>query len=358
MSEVTLEKGRFGHAIKIAESIVSKNSPHPSLQCVLIEWDSERMSISSRGDAGNLTAFCPVISSVGSGRILIHPTRLGQFVAASRSDRVSLSEDGEKLVVKSGGQAVFNTLDPDTFPKVPDCSEDCTPVPGDEFRTAIKKSVTLTTDAFGVRRIPVVYLDWRDGLYCVASCENCISIVGPLHAEKRGVRAMITCDSAKILTQTEGDVGVCIEENRVCFTADNLQLIAPIAAWKFNRYATVPDAYDNTKATMPVGALLAACRQVAAVTDVECCHARLEVANGELTVSSTKSQYGSANAPVRCEHTGEDWTLVNNKYPLAFLSLQDDDENVELCIQDSNNATFRMNCGNHVYLLSPITVEG
>ena len=361
MPEVTLDKSKFTHAVKIAESIIKKNSPLAPAQCVLIEWSGSQMQISSTGDAGSMTVSCEVLSCSGSGRVLIHPSRLEQFVSASRSDRVSMSYDDkdEKLVVKSGGRATFNTLDPETFPKLPAFSEDCTPVPGDEFRLAIKKSIALTYDAFGSQRIPVVYLDWRKGLYFVASSENCISIVGPAHTECKGVRAMIPVESAKILLKTDGDVGVCIEDKRVCFTSDNIQFSSPIAVWKFNKYdPESPPACDKTVAKASVGAMLAACRQVAAVADVETQRVKFEVANGEIAVSNPATQFGEAEIPVRCEHTGEDWTLVNNKYPLMFLALQDDDDDFELCIEESNMKTFRMNCGNHVYLVSPMTVVG
>lgn len=361
MPEVTLDKSKFTNAVKIAESIIKKNSPLAPAQCVLIEWSGSQMQISSTGDAGSMTVGCEVLSCSGSGRVLIHPSRLEQFVSASRSDRVSMSYDDkdEKLVVKSGGRATFNTLDPETFPKLPAFSEDCTPVPGDDFRLAIKKSIALTHDAFGAQRIPVVYLDWRKGLYCVASSENCISIVGPLHAACQGSRAMIPVESAKLLLKTSGDVGVCIEEKRVCFSSDNIQFSSPIAVWKFNKYDPEnPPECDRTVAKASVGSMLAACRQVSALADVDKQRVKFDVAGGEIAVSNAASQFGEAEVPVRCEHTGEDWTLVSNKYPLMFLSLQNEDDDFELRIEESNMKTFRMNCGNHVYLVSPMMTEG
>lgn len=357
MSEVTIERSKFSHALQTARLIIKANSPNDRHQCVLLRWNKEQVSICSFGDLGMLTVICPVIESDGVGESLLHPVRLEQFVQGGNSDRVRLVEDGEKLKVYCApGSATFNTLDPSGF-SCYDGEPDGTPVDGDALREAMKSAAYLTSDSHGQKDHPAICVDWIDGLFIASSSRNSVSVIGPLHEAKVGQKAKVSHEIARILSKSSGDVSITFDENRVVFASENMLFATPHVNVFMNKYKTAIEKMDETVATLQVSTLMSAVKQASVFTEVESRAIMMTVADGTISVVPKASTHGLSSVSVRCEHTGDDWTKVDHKFPEMFLSLHPADADVTLKIKDANLHPLIMECGNHVYRIAAMTEE-
>lgn len=146
---IEVEKEQLLHTLDLVARISTKHQTLPVLQCVLITVDETKDSATFTATNLELGVKATVAATVKeTGTIAVPAALLQQTVQLLHDAKVTLSVDGEMLVVKSGGSnTTIKTFPHEEFPSIPQHEGTAQKVHGALFALGIKTAAFATSQS-------------------------------------------------------------------------------------------------------------------------------------------------------------------------------------------------------------------
>lgn len=250
--------------------------------------------------------------------ITILPLAIFTGILRNTTDDELTVELEDKLLTVRGhnGRWEMPTEDPAAFPDVPEFNADaCHEIKASILRDIITKTSFAHGDEdsrFSYSAVMVEAVDSElamvatDG-HCLARMPGVATHVGE-HSTKGKQRLVSPRAIGMVRKEIDGDdeclVRVCLRDADALFKTERTTIYTRLIERRFPKYENaVPKGPFKVTARLPVGRLLAACRQAAVMLDKETKRLIFDFKGGKLTISASAKTTGESAVELAVEHT-------------------------------------------------------
>ncbi len=251
-------KDRLSQALNKAERITSKNITLPVLSCILLEAKNSNLIIKATNLDLGIEISIPV-KVISPGRVAVSGSILNNFVNSINGDsNISLEEISGNLKVKTKhSESVIKSFPTDDFPNIPQVSN------GKKFTfnapALVKgfKSVMYSSSSSTIRPVlsSIMLSSEDDSVVFVATDSFRLSekrVATKKHKEFNQILIPFKNVSEIIRTVEDinDDLEVCLNENQISFTYDDLYVTSRVIDGSFPDYKQIIPKDIKTEVTL------------------------------------------------------------------------------------------------------------
>lgn len=357
----------FNKAVNKVSKIVSNHGSLPILSNILLTSDNGQIKLSATNlEIGINTWIGAKIEEEGS--LSVSAKLLQEFVAINKDKKLDFSTKNNTLNIKS---EKYNTnikgLPADDFPLIPNIKKEFfTKINSKILQEAIIKTVfACALDETRPILTGVLFKFEDKELNLVATdsyrlAEKKIELNTKIKKNTQIIVPQRTVlELGRILSETDGDVEIYLEENQIMFVFNNTEFISRLIEGAFPDYKQIIPKKTNIKAivnkeefssALKIGSIFA--RDVAN-------NIKIKFTDNILEVVAISPQIGDNLAKIKSEITGSNLEIAfNAKFILDFLNIQDT-ENIHILAVDKISPIIFKNPAdmNYLYIVMPLRIE-
>ena len=337
-------------ALSHIHGIVEVRHTLPILSNIIITTNDNSLSLSST----NLDIFCSddLEAEVGqNGSTSVSASTFYEIVKRLPSGseiHASLSEEDSTLVLKCG-RSKFNltTISPDDFPKI---SHDDLNIQFVLSATELKRMIDKTK--FAISNEETRY--YLNGVFLHQTQKNSIDILRavatdghrlaqydiPLPQGAKDMNGIIIPkkmiqELRRVLDDANGDINIQLNENKIKFSFNNMQIISKVIDGTFPDYTKVIPQSNDKSITTNNDELKKAIDRVSTVSLEKSRAVKLSLSNNLLSLNVNSHDLGNASEDLEIDYSYDNIEIgFNSKYLLDITS-QIQGKEVQILLSDS-----------------------
>lgn len=362
----------FAERFAAAASVAPTRSPKAILQqCKLtIDADGDGTLTATDLEVG-ITLDVPGCKASEPGSVILPTRRFGDILTRSADDELSLSVDGNTIVVR-GLRSEFKLPadDPALFPEVPPSPQGPTVVLASDLRRLVKLT-SYATDVASPRfalggvlaaiesnALAFVGTDGRRLAKAIAPLDPATTLIDTGQPASLPGTPVIPLKTLKLIERTidgDGPVYLAFTTQAVWLWTAGQTIYSRLVEGRYPRYQDVFPSNPTSTARTTAGALLSALNQAAIVTSEESRGIDLTFGDGLLTLAGMAADVGASRVMLDIAHDGPPVAVsVDPRYLADALKALPDDAEVKVELIDAKNAIV-LKADDFTYVVMPLT---
>lgn len=335
---ISVSTALLAKKLKQVEKIVAQKSILPIMSNVLLRAELNELKLSTTNMEVSLTTACPVI--VNAPGVITAPVKpLLDIVNQITEEQTHLMLEKHHVRVAAGAFKMrLQTLSAEDFPQLPQMPDGGMLLPGDAFKTMIRRVRYAISEADKRYFMNGALLSMTENLIAlIATDGKRVSITATKRtAPGAAVEIIIPTKTLDVLLSDESheDVMFAKDIRQMFFVSDDNVLTSRTVDGNFPNYKRIIPSANNCIAQIPRTALLAALKRVSLVSgDTRLLTFTLE--ENSLSLSSASAQVGDAIEHLPVVYTGPrfkiayEWNFISDflnaaANPTVKLALKDD----------------------------------
>jgi len=358
-------KEKLSYAISKAERITGKNITLPILSCVLLEAKDSILTIKATNLDLGIEISIPA-KVVKTGSIAVSGSVLYNFISNINNDKnVNLEViDGNLKVYTKHNQSIIKAFPIDDFPNIPKIKNEKTfnfNVPG-----LIKgfKSVLYSSSVSTIRPVlsSILVASEEDSVVFVATdsfrlAEKKIGVKKHKEFNQILIPFKNTGEIIRTLEDIKDDVEVCLNDNQISFSYENLYLTSRVIDGNFPDYKQIIPKEQKTEVVVLKQDFLSGLRISNIFADkFSQVTFKISTKDKKISISTKNSDIGENINNIDAVIKGEELTIsFNYKYIIdCFQSI--DSDSISLSFSDNNRPMIIKGVGDKsfLYLVMPM----
>lgn len=359
-------------ALSHLQSIVNKKNTLPILSNILIEADTELLTLSSTDMDISIkeTIKCNIIES---GSTTLNAQIIFDIIKKlpDTSEIEFISNDGKILTIRSNvSKFSLSCLPKDEYPIIETKSN------GQKFRVKSQIIYNLIDKTkFAISNEETRY--FLNGLYFNISAKDNSSVLtfvgtdghrlatssflnNNIKNELPGViipKKTIN-ELSKLLSDNSDDIEIDISSNKIIFFIDNLVLISKLIDGNFPDYTKVIPKNNNNHLTVKRINLLAAVDRVSTIANEKSPAIKFKLYNNLINLSTINNENSTATEDIEVNYVGDEIEIgFNSKYIMDILDNLEGDE-IKISFNDNTTPIIAQEqySSDTIYVLMPMRV--
>jgi DNA polymerase-3 subunit beta len=316
-------KEKLSAALAKAEKITSKNPTLPVLACVVLEADSQNLTIRSTNLDSAFEIEIPVKSSV-PGKVAVPGMIFSSFINSLKEKSVTLeTKEGNLLITTDHHQTTIKALSYEDFPTTPKVeSKNSFSVPARAFLKALR-SVSYSASISSVKpELASVYI-YGDGdfLYFVSTDSFRLAEKRLKLKEAKDVKPMVVPiknvnDIIKVFDDSEEDIKVSFEKNQISLSTKSMNFVSRLVDAPFPNYKDIIPKNPTTETTLLKQDLVDALKTLSVFSDkFNQANVKINPAKKSFILASKSNDIGESQSSVDAAASGEPIDMnFNHRY--------------------------------------------
>ena len=347
--EITVKTSDLVKELSLGQGVVEKKTTIPVLSNVLIEADSDGLTLTATDLELGIRSHCAAeVSKPGSTTLpakkLLDYVRLLPNAELS----VKVGENHSATIVCGRSRTRVAGMSRENFPELPTMPAPLTKIPAKALANAIQKTIfAVANEESRYTLIGSLMLLKEDSLTMVATDGHRLAYIKAttaLEGVSGEVRGLIPKKAMAELLKlaTEGGDSMLIEfatdENHLFFRCGERLLITRKLTGQFPDFERVLPKDHTTTISLVKEETVAAVRRVAQFADDRSRAVRFELSEGELKLAASGSDAGESEESIPVEYMGSKIKIgFNSQYLLDFMAVSETDS-VQLLLKDEESA--------------------
>ena len=364
--DIVISRETLHRALQTVQGVVeSRSSAMPVLQHVLLvtEGDTQVRMLATNLDIGLKGVFEAEVKKGGS--VTLNARKLFDIVRELPDADVHLVEENGQWVRMTCERSNFRFpgLPPSDFPSVPEPGGTPQKISAKVFGDMIRKTMfAISQDETRYTYNGVFMESEGDVLRLVATDGHRLAMIERPNAGAEFKEGVIIHKKAlgelvKLLSETEEDVEIYLDENHVIFTLGAIELSARLIDGDFPKYRQVIPEDNKCRIITDRDNLLRALRRVSLLSN-ETKMVKFVFTPGQLILTTNGSDAGEAEEILESDYSGEELTIgFNARYCLDVLGILED-QSICFELKDSlSPGIFKPKEGEgYIYVIMPMRV--
>ncbi len=371
--KLTIERTALLKALGHVQSVVERRNTIPILANVLIEAAKDKLSLTATDmDIAIVESVLAEVSRTGMTTVQAH-TLYDIVRKLPEGSQIGLEAAGDKgQVTLRAGRSTFAlaALPAEDFPKMA----------GGELQHGFELSAADLRGMIDRTRFAISTEETRyylNGIYFHAGQSNGLPVLRavatdghrlarmemalPAGAEKIPgviIPRKTVMELRKLLDETQGTVSVGLSDTRVRFAFDNAILTSKLIDGTFPDYERVIPTNNDKVLEVNCRDFAAAVDRVSTISTDKSRAVKLTIANGQLTLSATSPDAGSATEEIEVRYTGAPIEIGFNSRYLLDIAQQIEGEGARFSMADAASPTLVQDVTDTsaLYVLMPMRV--
>jgi len=370
--KLTIERAVLLKSLGHVQSVVERRNTIPILSNLKLDASDGALALNATDmDLDIIESVAADISTPGATTAPAHT--LYEIVRKlPEGSQVDINADGEGHLVLSSGRSRFtlSCLPADDFPVLSggDFGHEFT-LPVGEVRAMIDKTRFAISTEETRYYLNGIYLhagdlDGTAVLRAVATDGHRLARVDqPLPAGAKGMPGVIVPRKAvgelrKLVDETTEDIAVSLSENKIRFSFDDVVVTSKLIDGTFPDYQRVIPEGNDKQMEVDTKAFADAVDRVSVISSEKSRAVKLSLESGNLTLSASSSEDGSATEEIEASYEGEAMEIGFNASYLLDIIRQIEGANTRLLLADAASPTIlsEADAASALYVLMPMRV--
>jgi len=347
--EITVKTSDLVKELGLGQGVVEKKTTIPVLSNVLIEADSDGLTLTATDLELGIRSHCPA-QVAKSGSTTLPAKKLLDFVRLLPDAElaVKVGENHSASIVCGRSRTRVAGMSRENFPELPTMPAPLTKIPAKTLANAIQKTIfAVANEESRYTLIGSLMLLKEDSLTMVATDGHRLAFLKAateLEGVSGEVRGLIPKKAMAELLKlaTEGGESMLIEfatdENHLFFRCGERLLITRKLTGQFPDFERVLPKDHSTSIDLIKEEAVAALRRVAQFADDRSRAVRFELSEGEVKLAASGSDAGESEESIPVEYSGPTIKIgFNSQYLLDFMAVSETDR-VQLLLKDEESA--------------------
>lgn len=347
----------LGKKLKLIQKIVAEKTIIPIMSNALLRTDGNELHLATTNTEISITTSCPAVIT-SPGVITVPCKALLDIVSQIQDETTHLTVEKHHVrIAASAFKMRLPILPPDDFPTLPTLPEGGTMIPGDVFRTMIKKVRSAISDAdkryfmngalFSLTENAIALITTDGKRLALATAQR--STPGPT------LQIVIPTKTLDVIVSDEGHEDLLFAQGarQMFFVSEDCVLSSRTVDGSFPNYQKVIPRENTNKLTIPRTQLLAALRRVSlAAGDT---HAMtLLIEPNALSLSSSDVQVGDAVEHVPVIYAGPSCKLAMDWHFILDFLTSAVGQTIMLALKDANTASLWTDGNDYINVIMPM----
>ncbi len=328
--EFTVSKAELVKELGLAQGVVERKTTIPILSNVLIEARTDRIELTTTDLEIGVRSFCP--ARVGKeGSVTVPAKKLLDYVRLLDEGDVAirLQENYWVQITAKRSRTRLVGMSRENFPALPELPEPLAVIPAGILLDMINKTAFAISSEESRYMINGALLIIRpESIAMVSTDGHRLAYVESPYGSgvSSEVRALVSkkavAEIQRLLMEVAPDDKVEFgrDENHLFFRVHERLLIARLLAGQFPNYEAVLPKENNKVVVLDREKTMAALRRVSQFADERTRAVRVELAPGEVKLSSSSSETGESEETLETEYSSDPLQIgFNAQYLLDFL---------------------------------------
>jgi DNA polymerase-3 subunit beta len=371
--KLTIERAALLKALGHVQSVVERRNTIPILANVLIEAAKDKISLTATDmDIAIVETVPGEVARAGTTTVQAH-TLYDIVRKLPEGSQVGLETVGDKGQVSlRAGRSSFAlaALPAEDFPKMT----------GGELPHSFELSVSDLRNLIDRTRFAISTEETRyylNGIYFHAATSGGVKVLRavatdghrlarmemPLPAGAEKIPGIIVprktvTELRKLLDETQGSVAVALSDTRVRFSLENAVLTSKLIDGTFPDYERVIPTGNDKIMEVRREDFAAAVDRVSTISTDKSRAVKLSIAKGQLTLSATSPDAGSASEEIEVRYTAAPIEIGFNSRYLLDITQQIEGEGARFAMADAGSPTLVTDAADQsaLYVLMPMRV--
>ena len=371
--KLTIERGALLKSLAHVQSVVERRNTIPILSNVMLEASDGSLGLTATDmDLTIVERTAATISARGATTVAAHTLfDIVRKLQEGAQVQVESGGDGGQATLKAGrSRFVLSTLPKEDFPNMGS---------GDlphKFAIAAKDLRNLIDRTrFAISTEETRY--YLNGIYLHAAASGDVKVLRavatdghrlarfemPLPAGAGDMPGIILPRKAvnelrKLVEETESAVEVALSDAKVRFTFDNVVLTSKLIDGTFPDYQRVIPTGNDKVMEVPKREFAEAVDRVSTISSEKSRAVKLSLKSGNLTLSATSPESGSASEELEVKYGGSDLDIGFNSRYLLDIAQQIEGEGAQFALADAASPTLVRDVADAsaLYVLMPMRV--
>jgi len=370
--KLTIERAALLKSLGHVQSVVERRNTIPILSNVKIATADGKLQLNATDmDLDMADAVAANVFVEGATTVPAH-TLYDIVRKLPDGSQVELNASGDGQLILSAGRSRFtlSCLPTEEFPvmsggELPHAFS----VTAVELRTLIdstKFAISTEETRYYLNGIYLHRAD-RDGVEVLRSVatdgHRLASVESPLPPGAENLPGVIiprktVTELRKLIDESGDEVEVSLSETKIRFAFDNAILTSKLIDGTFPDYERVIPSGNDKDLTVNCKLFSAAIDRVSAISSEKSRAVKLSISSGNLMLSASSPEHGSATEEIEIEYQGESVEIGFNSSYLLDITRQILGENAQLSFADANSPTILREADNAsaIYVLMPMRV--
>ena len=362
------EREKLAHAFLMAASVAASRSPKPILENVKLEVGEETATVMATDLEVGIRIDVPGITVEAPGQVVLPIKRVGLILRESSDERISISSDGGKTLVK-GDRSEFQlpTQNPDEFPVVESFHDEAFhQLPARFVREMIHRTAFATEAESSRYALGGILIELTENSITgvgtdgrrLARQEGPAESVGGHQTQQNTVlptKALQLMERA--LADNEENVQIAVHENRVVVKSQRTVITTQLVEGRYPKWRDVfPDESNMIGMEMVVGPFHSAVRQAAIVTTNDRRGVDFTFTQGRLTLAAHGAEMGESRVELPIPYEGAEIPIkLDPGYVSDFLRVLDPDQTFTLTMRDAESPVVCRTADGYAYVIMPLS---
>lgn len=354
----------FTRALGRVQGVLSRKATMPALSNVLLEAnEAGRLRVAATDLDVTFDGSIPA-RVTGAGRTTVDGKRLYEVIRSLPAEEVDITiGDDERMVLRcKNTEFVLHGAAADGYPSLPSASSlSVIAADGAVLRTLIERTAfSVSTDESRPNLNGVYFQCLGEGRIRMVSTDGHRLSQGESDARRDGdiperdgviIPRKGVAELKRLLDEVGREVGFGFLDNNLVVLADDLALFIRLIDSNFPDYRQVVPKSSGRHAVVDRVTLMASLKRISILASERTHGVRIEVAPGQMTLSSDNPDLGKAREELSIEgYEGEAMTIAfNARYVREILQILDA-EKVELALNEALSPGLFREHGNGDYL--------
>jgi len=363
--KVVCQREALLEALQVVNTAVVTRTPKPALQCVLMEAESNNLTLVATDLQVGVRYGLEHVEVKSPGRGLIPADRFLAIVRECPDKTLTLAVDGDTCRIDtSDSHFTLNTSDVESFPTVPESDgPDGLKITAGTLRSMIHR--TLFAAARESSRYAINGVLWapegKTLLMVATDGRRLAQVRSPLLAGASDITAIVPVKTMTLLdrclAETEQEVTVCFQENRIVAKLPRVTLSSTLVEGTFPKYQEVVPHDTTMKVQLKTEALLSALRRAALLTTENSQGVCMQFSKKRLVLTGRAAETGEGTVELSIEYPYDDLEMGFNPHYLVEALRVVGTEDISLELKAAKTPALVRSGEDFLYVVMPVSLS-
>ena len=363
--KVLCQTDKLLEALQVVSAAVVTRTPKPALQCVLVEVQSDNMTLVATDLQVGIRYQLDQVTVEAPGKGLIPADRFLAIVRECPDKTLTLAIQGDACRIDtSDSHFTLNTSDVESFPTVPESDgPDGLKITAGTLRSMIHR--TLFAAARESSRYAINGVLWaaegKNLLMVATDGRRLAQVRAPLVAGTSEITAIVPVKTMTLLdrclAETDQEVIICFQENRIVAKLPRVTLSSTLVEGTFPKYQEVVPHDCTIKVQLKTEALLSALRRAALLTTENSQGVRIQFSKKRAVLTGRAAETGEGTVELAIEYPYDDLEMGFNPHYLVEALRVVGTEEVSLELKAANTPGLVRAGEDFLYVVMPVNLS-
>ena len=328
--QLSLTQENLSRALSSVGRIVSGRTSLPVLSNVLLATDTNRLRLSATNLEIGINYW--INSKVeGEGSLTVPARLFTEFVSSLPQGNIELTGSDTTLTVKTPHyESKINGISAEEFPLIPQIkSEPLIRISTQVFKDALAQVVVAASADESRPVLAGIYLYIEEQQLVIVATDSYRLAEKRVEVEEGTkqfsviVPARTMQELVRLLSESDGDVELYIDENQVLFRMDDIELVSRLIEGAFPNYQQIIPKSAETSLEISTAEFARIVKVASLFARESAGSVKVEIkTEGQIQIISSDAEVGGNTSSAECEVSGEDGEIsLNAKYLADALSV-------------------------------------